>query len=165
MIIVKDAMVLIHLAKLSILEKSCEYFKDVLIPELVYEEINKYPDYDDTKIINSLIEKKKITKKQIKNISLIKKANELNINHGEAEAVSLYWQENADLLATDDDNVRKRAMILDIKIIGTLSIILSLYNKNKITKDKIISSLEKLKEIGWFNDFIIDNILMEVNRK
>ena len=127
MIIVKDAMVLIHLAKLSILEKSCDYFKNIIIPNLVYEEINKYEDYPDANIINSLIKSKKISIKNIKNINLIKKANEFNIQYGEAEALALYWQENADLLATDDDNVRKKKELLNIKLIGTPVIILILY--------------------------------------
>ena len=34
---VKDSMVLIHLAKITLLEKSCNLFK-VMIPSLVYEE-------------------------------------------------------------------------------------------------------------------------------
>ena len=39
--IVKDSMVLIHLAKLTVLEKSCNYFKNVTIPDLVLKEIKK----------------------------------------------------------------------------------------------------------------------------
>ena len=62
MIVVKDAMVLIHLAKLSILEKSCNYFKEVLIPELVYKEIleGKEKDFSDVPIVIDLIKNKKI---------------------------------------------------------------------------------------------------------
>ncbi len=165
MIIVKDAMVLIHLAKLSILEKSCDYFKNIIIPNLVYEEINKYEDYPDANIINSLIKSKKISIKNIKNINLIKKANEFNIQYGEAEALALYWQENADLLATDDDNVRKKKELLNIKLIGTPVIILILYNKKIIDKDKASLSIEILREIGWFSNALLDSVIMEVNKK
>lgn len=165
MIIVKDAMVLIHLAKLSILEKSCDYFKNVIIPNLVYEEINKYKDYPDANIINSLIKSKRISVKNIKNINLIKKANEFNIQHGEAEALALYWQENADLLATDDDNIRKKKELLNIKLIGTPAIILILYNKKIIDKDKASLSIETLRDIGWFSNALLDSIIMEVNQK
>jgi len=165
MIIVKDAMILIHLAKLSILEKSCDYFKNIIIPNLVYEEINKYEDYPDANIINSLIKSKKISIKNIKNINLIKKANEFNIQYGEAEALALYWQENADLLATDDDNVRKKKELLNIKLIGTPAIILILYNKKIIDKDKASLSIEILRDIGWFSNALLDSVIMEVNKK
>lgn len=50
---------------------------------------------------------------------MIAKANAFNIQRGEAEAVALYWQEEADLLATDDDNVRRKKDALRIKTIGT----------------------------------------------
>ena len=103
-------MVLIHLAKLSVLEKSCDYFKRVLIPELVYKEFlkGKEKSLPDVPITLKLIESKKIIIEKVKDINLIKKANEFNIQRGEAEVIALYWQEKADFLATDDDNVRKK---------------------------------------------------------
>ena len=164
MIIIKDAMVLIHLAKLSLLEKSCDYFKKAIIPNLVYQEIIKHKDYPDTKIIENLIKNNKITMKNIKNKNLIKKANEFNIQHGEAEALALSWQEKADLLATDDDNVRKKKDLLDIKLIGTPTIILKLYNEKFINKEKLLLTIDKLREIGWFNNALLDSIIMEVNK-
>ena len=38
MLIVKDSMILIHLAKMQILTDSCRHFGNVLIPTKVYEE-------------------------------------------------------------------------------------------------------------------------------
>lgn len=163
MLVVKDSMVLIHLAKITLLEKSCEYFKSVLIPELIREEVLDQ-EYPDSALIKELIIKKKIGVKKIKDNNLIKKANEFNIFRGEAEVVALYWQENADCIATDDDNVRKKKLLLDLNIIGTPSILLALYRKKIIGKEKIINGINKLKEIGWFNNVILDKLLMEVNK-
>lgn len=161
--IIKDSMVLIHLAKISLLEKTCDYFKNVLIPEEVYNEVlagvvKKYPDVN---IITNLVDKNKINIKKVKNKELLKKANEFNIQKGEARAVALYWQEKADYLATDDDNVRKKALLLDLKLIGTPSIILKLYKKKVIDWEKFKDGLDKLREIGWFSDMVIDKLLME----
>jgi len=164
MIIVKDAVVLIHLAKLSLLEKSCDYFKKVIMPSLVFNEVNR-EEYPDAKIIKWLVDIKKIVVKEIRNKGLIKKANEFNIQHGEAEALALYWQEKADLLATDDDNVRRKKRILDIRVIGTPAIILKLYNKEIINKEKTLSSIENLREISWFSNALLDAMIMEVNKK
>lgn len=156
-------MVLIHLAKITLLEKSCEYFKHVAIPQEVYKEIllGKEKGYVDVKLIEELAKIKKIVIKQLRNKKLLKKAKEFNIQRGEAGAVALYWQEKADYLATDDDNVRKKSMLLNIRIIGTPAIILKLYNEKMIEKEKFMESLIELRKIGWFSNAVIDKILME----
>lgn len=161
--IVKDSMVLIHLAKITLLEKSCEYFKKVVIPEAVYNEVlsGKGKRYPDVNIVADLVEKRKITVKQIKNNALIKRAEEFNIQRGEAEAVVLYWQEKADYLATDDDNVRKKGILLNITLIGTPVIILKLYKENLIGKEKFSEALAELKKIAWFSNSVIDKMIME----
>ncbi len=155
-------MVMIHLAKITLLEKSCDYFKKVIIPKKVYEEITFNKEkYAEVKVIKELIEKDKIVIKQVKDLQLIKKANEFNILKGEAEAVALYWQEKADYLATDDDNVRKKREILNLKMIGTPVIIFKLYKEKMIEKEKFVESITKLRKIGWFSNAVIDKILME----
>jgi len=167
MVIVKDAMILIHLAKLSVLEKSCSYFKKTIIPKLVYKEIlkGKEKGFSDVHVILDLVKNKKITIKKIKDKSLIKKANQFNIQRGEAEVIALYWQEKAGLIATDDDNVRKKKTLLNIKVIGTPAIILALYKENIIDKNKIEQCLSELRNIGWFSAAVLDKILMEVENE
>ena len=163
MLLVKDSMVLIHLAKASLLEISCDYFGKVIIPLKVKEEISS-KEHLDTFIIESLIEKEKISVKEIIKKELIHKAHELNIYRGEAEAVALCWEIKADALATDDNNVRKKKEILQIQIIGTPAIILKLYKEKKINKIKMEASIKTLKSIGWFSSTIWDKILLEVEK-
>lgn len=64
-------------------------------------------------------------------------------------------------MATDDDNVRKKMMLLDLKIIGTPAILLKLYAEKKIEEEKFVRSIKQLKSIGWFSDSVLDAILME----
>lgn len=164
MIVIKDSMVLIHLAKLSILKKSCDYFKKVLIPELVHQEIikGKKKGFTDSQIIIELIKSRKIIIKDIKDRTSIKRLNEFNIQRGEAEVIALYWQEKADLIATDDDNVRKKKILLDIEVIGTPIIILKLFKEKLIDKYKIEQCVSELRKIGWFSNVVLDKILLEV---
>ncbi len=164
--IVKDSMVLIHLAKITLLEKSCNYFGTVLIPGAVFSEIleGREKGHGDVKVINDLVEAKKIMVKKITKKAFIQRAREFNITKGEGEAVALYWQEKADFLLTDDDEVRRKRMLLGIKVIGTPAVILELYQKRIIGRGKFEESTGELRKIGWFSNQVIDKILLEAEK-
>ena len=167
MLVVNDAMVLIHLAKITLLEKSCDYFGRIIIPELVFSETvktGKEKGFEDAFLIGEIVNNGNIKVKKIKKKELLIKANNFNVFGGEAEAVALYWQEKADLIATDDDNVRSKKELLEINLIGTPAIILSLYNNKKIEKDKATQAINKLRKIGWFSNEVLDRILTEVEK-
>ncbi len=156
-------MVVIHLAKITLLKNSCEYFKSVVIPQMVYEEIllGREKGYVDIKILMDLIKENKITVKHVRNKGLIEKANEFNIQGGEAEAVALYWEGEADYLATDDDNVRKKSILMSVQVIGTPAIVLKLHKEKLVDREKFEKSLSELRNIGWFSNAVIDKMLME----
>ena len=131
-------------------------------PEAVKKEVMAgQVAYPETIVIKDLIANNKIQIKQVKNKELLKKVNQFNIQRGEAEVIALYWQEKAGLIATDDDNVRKRRLLLNIKIIGTPSILLKLYKQKIIDKEKLKKCVNELKKIGWFHNAVLDKILME----
>ena len=161
--IVKDAMVVIHLAKITLLEKSCEYFKPALISEEVHQEILEggKKGYEDVQIIQELIKSGKVSVKHVRDKRLLKRAKEFNVQRGEAEALALYWQEEAEYLASDDDNLRQKSTLLNLKLIGTPAIILKLYRDKLIDNRKLQESLQALRKIGWFSNAVIDNIFME----
>jgi len=160
---VMDTMVVIHLAKLTLLAKSCEHFKPVVIPEAVHEEIlaGRKKGHEDAILVENLIKAGRLKVKRVHDKSLLKKAEEFNVQNGEAEALALYWQDEADYLATDDDNVRKKAVLLSLRLIGTPAIMLKLYKANAIGKDKFLESTQGLRTIGWFSSAVIDKMFME----
>ena len=161
--IIKDSMVVIHLAKITLLEASCERFKPVVVPEEVYREIlqGKKKGYEDVTIIEGLITAGKLNVKRVREKKLLKKAAQFNVQGGEGEALALYWQEKADYLASDDDSLRKRSTLLNLKLIGTPAIILKLYQEKRIDRAKLEGSLQALRRIDWFSNTVIDKILME----
>ncbi len=163
-VIIKDAMVLIHLAKASLLETSCDYFKGVFIPERIKKEVQT-GKFADEKIILDLINKKKLIVKKVEDTDLIVRVNEFDIFDGEAEAVALYWELDADFIATDDANVRKKAEILNLELIGTPTIILRLFEEKKIDKEKFDKSIEKLRSVAWFGSTVWDKIKMEAENE
>lgn len=161
--IVMETMVVIHLAKMSLLEKSCTYFGEVLIPQSVRDEVlvGKERGYADASLVDSLVSTKKLVVKRVRDRRLLQRAKELNIQRGEAEAAALYWQQQATYLASDDDSVRKKRVVLDLQLIGTPAIVLKLYQERVIDKQKLRDSLTELRTIGWLSSAVIDRILLE----
>ncbi|MDD5616845.1 MAG: hypothetical protein PHH85_11675 [Candidatus Methanoperedens sp.] len=164
MITIKDSMILIHLVKLAVLEESCRHFGNVLIPEKVYEEAvlagteKGYPDalIIEQEIKGNLIKIKKVLdKKKVDNLRLF------GLHQGEAEAVALYFQENAQFLATDDDTCRRNRIMLGINIVGSPAIIIMLFRKGRISREKAIDCVSVLETIGWFDE----NVMHEMNRQ
>lgn len=164
MLVVKDAMVLIHLAKLTLLETTCAYFGEVAIPTLVHEEtvsIGRDHGYPDAEIIAETVDSGHIDVFDVSDESLVDRARRYNVQGGEAAAVALYWERDADLLASDDDNVRRKRTVLDLDLIGTPSILLELFDAAAIDAGKLRQALDELREIGWFSAAVLDKIELE----
>ncbi len=167
MIVVKDSMVLIHLAKMQVLTYSCQYFGDVIIPTKVYEEtvINgKKKGHPDALIIQQTINSNLIKIKEINNKDNVDNLRLFGLHLGEAEAVALYFQEKAQFLATDDDTCRKNRIILGINIIGSPAIILMLLRKALITRNKAIDCISALETIGWFDTEVRHEMKRQIDR-
>ena len=162
--VVKDSMVLINLAKTTILETSCDYFKRVLIKEGVFQETviaGKKKEMEDAILIEKLVKNNKIEVKKIRDKRLLNIINEFNIYGGEAESLAAYLQEKADFLISDDHNLRKKKELVKANIIGSLSVILKLRQAKKIDKNKFIGAVNKMREIGWFSNAVLDKVLLD----
>jgi len=161
--VVADAMVVIHLAKMTLLGTCCEYFKLVVIPQEVQREVlaGKAKGYGDATLVEELLHAKRLVVKLVRKKELLRRAREFNLQRGEAEAVALCWQEQADRLASDEDSVRRKAAVLGVELIGTPAILLTLYREQRIDREKFTESLAELRKIGWFSNAVIDKILLE----
>lgn len=164
MLVVKDAMILIHLAKLTLLDSTCGYLGDVAVPTKVKEETvdtGRDRGYPDAAAIADAIDRGDIDVYAVQETELLERANQYNIQGGEAEAVALYWERDADLLATDDDNVRKKQSVLDLDLVGTPAILLELYDVGRVDAEKLRSAIDDLRDIGWFSTAVLDKLELE----
>jgi predicted nucleic acid-binding protein len=124
----------------------------VIIPRAVYNETvvsGIKEGYLDAKKINTYILSKQI------NIKDVKKLISVNINKGEREAISLYLEINADLLFTDDKKAINVCKLKNINYATTPEIIYKLYTLKKITKNKILFSMDVLSKEGFYKPEII----------
>jgi predicted nucleic acid-binding protein len=148
MVIVSDTSPIIALAvcnKLELLEK---LFDRVCIPQAVYNELSVPGKPEAEKIIEWA--RDKIV--PIQNTAAVR-ALWLNLDPGESEALSLYWETAADYLLIDEKRGRTIAAGSGIKTIGTAGILLWAKHNGFISEVK--PSLDILVE----NDFRISDTL------
>lgn len=155
--VVSNTTPIISLLKLNKLDLLKKLYNEVTIPFAVYEEIEKgaiksyYQNLKEFSWIN-------ITK--IRNKESLDYFFELD--KGEAEVLILAHEINADLVIIDELAGRRYAENLNLKLTGTLGILL------KAKQNGIISSVKDelivLQEKGtWLNRRLIDKVLKLAN--
>lgn len=155
--VVSNTTPIISLLKLNKLDLLKKLYNEVTIPFAVYEEIEKgaiksyYQNLKEFSWIN-------ITK--IRNKESLDYFFELD--KGEAEVLILAHEINADLVIIDELAGRRYAENLNLKLTGTLGILL------KAKQNEIISSVKDelivLQEKGtWLNRRLIDKVLKLAN--
>mgnify|MGYP001569986671 FL=1 len=159
-----DSCSIILLAKAAVLETLADNY-DLAITNKVYKEIldGKNKKFIDALLTERLVKEGAIKIKKVENDKLVKKLiRDFNFGIGEAETLVLILDKQCEVIGTDNKQGRKSAMIYDLKLVGSIDLVMSLYILKLIDKDKAITALKKLKEFGWFQDYLIDNALGEV---
>ena len=87
---------------------------------------------------------------------------DFNIGAGEAETLALAIEKQCDVVITDNKQGRKTALVYGLNLAGSIDAIIALYKSKRINKDKAKNGLKKLKEFGWFHEYLIDKSLEEI---
>lgn len=149
MTIISDAVSLILLVKLSILEILAEN-NEIIMPILVYEEIAKGKDKgrEDSLLIGRLVAERVLSIKSPENKFKDDIKRIFNLKGGELEVLSLAIGKTSAIL-TDDKKCINTAKALKINFITSLDVVAALYKKGRISKEKALESLNGLSEYGW----------------
>jgi len=139
MLVIANSSSLIALAKCNGIKFLDILFTKVKVPEAVYIEICNTEKNPETEILKGFLSDK-VVKEDI-NKYLIRG---VNLGRGELEAIALYKILNADFLLIDDKKARKIARLNNVKVIGSLGVILKAKEKEIIQQVKpYIESLLK----------------------
>lgn len=167
-IVVSDASTLILLQKIMLLDKLVKNFS-FIIPNEVYDEAvakGKKIESKDAYLIESKVNKSLINVKKIKDK---KKFNhiikEFGLGKGEAEAVVLFLQERADVLAVDDHKAINVCRIYQIPFMTALTFAVSSYNNNTLNRDESKKMIERLGIYGRYKDEMIYRALSYLEAK
>lgn len=115
MIVVSNTSPIINLAAINQLNILHELFKNIIIPEAVYNEITVIgAEQPGSKEVNKY---DWIKTQKVSNQSLLK-ALQMDLDQGEAEAIALSVELNSDLLLIDEKIGRTVASQMDLKFVG-----------------------------------------------
>lgn len=150
--VVSNTTPIISLLKLSRLDILKELYTEISIPLAVYQEIEagkKKSYYQDLTKLNWI----KIVKIQDRNALKYF----LDLDAGEAEAIVLATELNADLIIIDDKLGRFHAKHADLKVTGTIGVLI------KAKQHGIINRLKPLLyELTEKDVWISENLIVEI---
>lgn len=150
MIIIADSSALIALASCNSLVLLDKLFCEIKVPQAVFNELVNQDKPQVQTLKNYLANK----------ITLIDSSQliQQNLGMGEREAMTLYKQLHADLLLIDDAKAKRIAIDNDIKVIGSLGVLLLAKQKGLILKIKPYLDLILENKI-YLNAVIINQVL------
>lgn len=160
-------MILIHLASGSVLKEACAMFGRVIIPQAVHREVVEKgieKGRADAHVVERLERSGELGVVAVKEKKLMAELARYGLRGGELEAVALYFQENADLLATNDDKVRSLHLALRLNLVSSPEIIAMMVKRKAIAKERALQCLSQLRKTGWFSPDVLDLIIEEVRK-
>lgn len=145
MIVVSDASPIIALSLIEQLNLLNELYDDVEVPEAVYREITQLGI--DQVGVQEILDADWISIRAVHNDTL---ANALlgELDQGEAEAITLATEINANLLLIDERRGRKVATRLGLNVIGVIGILIEAKKKGLI--NSLAKQLDDLVMIAGF---------------
>lgn len=154
--VVSNTTPIISLLKLGRLELLRRLYGEIIIPKEVYREIEKGKDkgyYSDLSILEW------IHIKEIQDRHTLKYF--IDLDAGEAETIVLAKEIEADLVIIDETLGRRFAKHADLKVTGTIGILIKAKEGGYITK--ISPLLDELQAKGiWISDLLKRKILLMV---
>jgi len=143
-IVISNSSPLIHLSQIGRLDLLRKLFSRLLIPPAVYREV--VIEGQGRPGSREVMKASWIKVVEIKN-EYLKRVLQLQLDEGEAEAIVLALEVDANLILLDDREARLQAKRLGLKVTGTLGILLRA-KKHGLVKS-LREELNRLKETGF----------------
>lgn len=166
LLVIADASSLILLEKIALLDTLLRHDVRFIIPLEVQKEAvekGKMKKYPDAFRLEEKISQNRITVGIAKNKNHVQNLmTSFKIEAGEAEAISLFQQEKADLLATDDRFAIRACRALNIPVSGSAAFVTNSFDRGLINKSQGVQMLETLNKEGRYKGDIIFKALHKI---
>jgi predicted nucleic acid-binding protein len=136
--VVSDTSPIIAFSNIGKLHLLKDLFGSITIPRAVHEELSEEKSFRLEEWIDV---------DEIKDLGLYKMLR-ADLDHGESEAIALYFEKDMELLLLDDGEARKIAESFEMTIAGTAGLLLLAKRKGLISS--VRPEIEKLEKEGAF---------------
>lgn len=157
MIVVSDTSPITNLIQIGKLDLLKQIFGEIIIPQKVFEELSIYEEHKDI-----LTQQDWIKIEAVNNKALVSQLEE-KLDAGEAEAIILAQELNAQFLIIDERKGREIASQFGLNIVGLLGVLIQGKKKGYLNELKPILN-HLINEIGFrVSVELYKRILQEVN--
>ena len=140
-----------------------------IIPQEVYNEAvikGKKVKSKDSYLIENKINKNIIKVKKVKDKKRVNKIiNEFGLAKGETEAIVLFLEERADILAIDDHKAINVCKIYKIPFMTALTFVINAFNTKLIMENEAKEMIQDLGVYGRYKDELIYKALSYIGEK
>mgnify|MGYP001561561941 CR=1 FL=1 len=153
---------LVLLAKIGCLEDFIEISPVIEIPEQVKKEALFNKDSYYGRLIQKLIDIKKIKVVPVKANEISNIMSEFRLDEGEAATYAMFNNKKHRAILTDDGELIKLCKLEKIPFVCAMAVVIRLFEKKKLTKENAINKLEDLHEIGRYTKELYEHFKPEV---
>jgi len=154
-IVVSDASPLISLAVVGCLDVLRSLYERVIIPEAVYQEITGIPRLPGALTIQEL---EWIVSQPVQNDTIVR-ALQGELDYGEAEALALAVEIQADLILIDERRARAIAARMGLSVVGVLGVLVEAKHKALVPLLKPILDALITQAGFWVSQHLYERVL------
>jgi len=156
LIVVSNSSVIIAFARICRLDLLEKLFGELIVPEAIWREVTVEGKPGREKILGARF----IRVEEVHDRRLALLLKEL-VDDGEAEAITLTLEVNADVALIDDRDARSLAKKLGLQVMGTLGVLALAKYRGLVPEAKPI--VDRLMESGfWISKRILEEFLREL---
>ncbi len=160
--LVSNTSTLVLLAKIGCLEQFIAISPVIEIPSQVKEESLFHPESYYALLIHKLIIQEKIKVVTVKEESIRPIINQFRLDKGEAAAYILFNPLKHKAILTDDGELIKLCKLQEVPFTCALGVIVRLYDRKLIPKEKALEKINELQRIGRYAPKLIAYFKSEV---
>ena len=146
--IIGDSSALIALSVVDKLELLEQLYTNLYVPQAVFDEVTQVGRPQSDKLRRFLQSRVKVVE-----LNLTK----LGLGLGELEAITLYKELDAEVLLIDDNRAKKYAILNDVKVIGSLGVLIKAKEESYIEQVKPLVEAIMKSEV-----YISDKLMLKV---
>lgn len=143
---------LVLLAKIGCLEVFIEIAPVIDIPVQVKKEALFEVDSYYARLIEKLIQNKKIRIVPVSNIEVAKIISHFKLDEGEAATYVMFNDKKHEAILTDDGELIKLCKLEKVPFTCAMGIIIRLFEIKKLSKEETLNKLEELHQIGRYSE-------------